>query len=59
MKMVVGAILLVIGITIVYQVIAGASTGSWNTSVVSLVMLVPLIMVAGYLAKAAGLIGSD
>jgi len=38
-------------------VIAGASTGNWASSVVSLVVLIPLIVVAGYLAKASGLIG--
>ena len=57
MRMVTVAILLVDGVDILYAVIAGASTGNWASSVVSLVVLIPLIVVAGYLAKASGLIG--
>jgi hypothetical protein len=57
MKMATSAIMLVIAITVVYAVIQGASTGTWSTSVISLVVIIPLIMIAGFLAKAAGMIG--
>ena len=56
MKMVTSVILFVDGVDVVCAVIAAAPTGNWASSVVSLVVLVPLAVVAAWLARAAGLI---
>ncbi len=56
MKMVASVILLVDGVDVLCAVIVAAPTGNWASSVVTLVVLVPLAVVAGWLAKAAGLI---
>ena len=54
--MVASVILLVDGVDVLCAVIVAAPTGNWASSVVTLVVLVPLAVVAGWLAKAAGLI---
>lgn len=54
-KILASTILLVHGITAICAVI-GASTGNWPSVVVNLVVLVPLAVVAAWLARAAGLI---
>ena len=58
MKGVVGAVAVLIGVTIVYAVITGVGTTGWSTGVIALVVLLPLILIAVAIMRMLGGLGS-